>query len=943
MLGVPKLSIILTRPPVAAIVILAACCYACSSPEQSRVKQLRELIPELPADAARHLISSDDSTLARYARDVGIRQLLNILWLFSEAVAWDTRENLERTMVVLMPPVKRLNEAIAIGYGLDHPLRYYDFFTSLPAEQAMDVKRLQWKLGRTFEDPRLSAREKIEIIKGVLEELEKVGHSSDVALGQGMIGNLLANVGDQDASLKYFQSSLAGYRAAGAGPMVCQMLGVLGSIHGGRGQIDSMTVCWEEARAIANRHRLPMQAARITSFFAAHYARQGRLSLAHDLYDEAIDRCREYKGGDYEVRYLNSAMGFHADLGAWEIVGRLLPRVRVVERNTALVPPKDRQVLRLKTDQTEARYLLALGRIEEAQAVFERIKSGFRDLPWHVEYVRFLFRWAEALMDGGHPEKALPVIREGFTLSKEVPQTQLPARFLLLLSTALYELRDIQASRQALEQFEDIASEHVTELRREWILRDVLVARIQLAEGNRAESIATAEAGLSRLERALAQMDAGAHGYLWMGECDGLRQLLQELVADDPVVGYGVELVWRDAYQLLGRKSRAASDGPTFAPRLRGGGDEPFFEHARRRGEAARANLLGWDVVHCVYSVQADSVWRWTSTQAGVRRKVLDIGVAELQEIVADVFRSMAAAPGERHAVPGRSLVTQLRRLAAILLPSIVPQETSADTSTFLVTADGFLGQIPFEALNLSATGEYVPLLRTHDVAYLRRADPAVGTYERGPGLVLINAQSVKRLRKQYIFGRLLEEVIAEGEAVAASHPDAIVLKNDAATKKRLLANWEAASFLYAATHIIRDPEVPYLTLVPLVDPGGLSGPDASYLDIGDIRMADLTRCDVVVLSGCSSGAPYVGARKVGPSLGDAFLDAGAGVVVQTFWDVPDEEARALMSEFGSGWGDSAPATIKTLNAVRRSRITGPNGARHPFWWAAYSIKVGRI
>lgn len=321
----------------------------------------------------------------------------------------------------------------------------------------------------------------------------------------------------------------------------------------------------------------------------------------------------------------------------------------------------------------------------------------------------------------------------------------------------------------------------------------------------------------------------------------------------------------------------------------------------------------------------------------------MDIGAIELRRIVAGVSRSMATAPEERDAPPDRNLVKELQRLAATLLPEEVRQAASGDRKTFFVTADGFLGQVPFEALSLSPDGKYVPLQGSHDVAYMRSAGEAVGNYGRNPGLVLINAQSVKRLRKQYVFGRRLEEVIAEGEAVAASHPEAIVLKNHGATKKELLSNWEAASFLYAATHVIRDPEVPYLTLVPLVDPDGQSGPDASYLDIGDIRMADLSRCDVVVLSGCSSGAPYVGSEKIGPSLGDAFLDAGAGLVVQTFWDVPDDEAKAFMSEFGSAWGDSAASTIKTLNEVRRSRIAGPNGARHPFWWAAYSIKISRI
>ena len=47
--------------------------------------------------------------------------------------------------------------------------------------------------------------------------------------------------------------------------------------------------------------------------------------------------------------------------------------------------------------------------------------------------------------------------------------------------------------------------------------------------------------------------------------------------------------------------------------------------------------------------------------------------------------------------------------------------------------------------------------------------------------------------------------------------------------------------------------------------------------------------CRLAVLSGCGSGAPFADGVITAPSLGDAFLDAGADASMQTFWRIRDE------------------------------------------------------
>jgi CHAT domain-containing protein len=151
------------------------------------------------------------------------------------------------------------------------------------------------------------------------------------------------------------------------------------------------------------------------------------------------------------------------------------------------------------------------------------------------------------------------------------------------------------------------------------------------------------------------------------------------------------------------------------------------------------------------------------------------------------------------------------------------------------------------------------------------------------------------------------------------------------------------ASYFYFAVHTLRDPAVPYLVLIPLAADSLDTGPDAEYLDILDIRNCDLSRCRVAILSGCSSGAPYVALAGSGPSLGDAFLDSGSGAVIQTFWDVDDNDARNLMTAFVRLWKGTCLTEVKTLSEARRRAMMSSDGVRHPSSWASYSIKLSKL
>jgi CHAT domain-containing protein len=209
--------------------------------------------------------------------------------------------------------------------------------------------------------------------------------------------------------------------------------------------------------------------------------------------------------------------------------------------------------------------------------------------------------------------------------------------------------------------------------------------------------------------------------------------------------------------------------------------------------------------------------------------------------------------------------------------------------------------------------------------------------------VILFNAATSRELGRRYLFHKKLKEAQEEAEAVVALDATAHVLEGKSATKPRLLSLWEDASYLYMATHTFRNPQIPYLMLIPLAPTRDSVAPDAAYLDVTDIRAADFSKCSIVVLSGCSSGAPYVEAGTAGPGLGDVFLDAGAAAVVQSFWDVRDDDAKELMTSFIRLWNDPESSVIHSLCEARRKTMQSPAGVRHPFRWAAYAVKIGSL
>lgn len=666
--------------------------------------------------------------------------------------------------------------------------------------------------------------------------------------------------------------------------------------------------------------------------------------------NEAIETCRDYKGGPHEFRFITRSIDFYASLECWDIVERLHDRLNVLHN---LYTWKDfsssRDELALTdTDLILSQLLMARGNVVEAEQVLERIRDRVKAFPYRTKFADLLLHWSIGLLNNGKYESALDKIREGlqYTEGKFLPFHA--AKFSILLAKTELELGNHKNVEQALQYFDHHASICTEDLQREWIEYHATRGRLMLLTGKREPAFEALGEGFILLKESLTGMDGSVHAYLWLGKCEPLRMLMHDLASDDPELGYGAELYWRDLYRAIGNGlpgdgqsagsiPERASQPPHASSKLL-----PVKELFREKARWAKRCIGEHGAVHCLYLARDDEMWRWTVSNGSIRSEVLDYPANEMRALVAET-RKMLAGDDCQGAAMQPALAANLRLLAKNLLPpELAYSEAAKRPSLFIVSAEGFLGCIPFEAFDIGVEGEYTPLLAWKDVVYARFIRCHRQYETAAPGIILVNTHASQEVQKRYPFQPRLSEVHIEADTMAALDPDACILRGESATKANLLQRWEDASYLYFATHTLSDPEVPYLVHIPLAPSETQIGIEATYLDVTDIRTADLGRCNLVVISGCSSGVPYVEIHTNGPSLGDAFLDSGAGAVIQTFWDVRDDAARVLMTRFVK-LSDGMRSPIQAICEARREAMRGLEGMCHPSNWASYSIELGRV
>lgn len=215
----------------------------------------------------------------------------------------------------------------------------------------------------------------------------------------------------------------------------------------------------------------------------------------------------------------------------------------------------------------------------------------------------------------------------------------------------------------------------------------------------------------------------------------------------------------------------------------------------------------------------------------------------------------------------------------------------------------GFIAVMP---LAMACDADGVPLVEKHSISMapsIQTLQLALNRERRGDGALVVGDPKTED-EEPLPFARAEAKSIAKRMKTTA-------LIGDAATRGAVVEAMPGKRLLHFATHAEFSPEDAESDHGALLLTGG-------RLTAKEIRAMSLD-ADLVVLSTCNSGQGRIVADGV-LGLSRSFLLAGAGSVLATLWEIPDEATQLLMDAFYeclAGHGDMALALREAMLHLR--------------------------
>ena len=273
------------------------------------------------------------------------------------------------------------------------------------------------------------------------------------------------------------------------------------------------------------------------------------------------------------------------------------------------------------------------------------------------------------------------------------------------------------------------------------------------------------------------------------------------------------------------------------------------------------------------------------------------------------------------------SAMRALANLHGELLGKFVDSGGLSGIHNLLIVPHGPLAAVPFAALWNAKTRRYA--VEDYTITTLPSVIAATSSAPRSP-----------RLSKLLAVAPQPEELPnsrREVEAIASLFPGTQTKIGQSATEPLIRAALLADRPVHIATHGINEPQGPLFSRLALAAQASANTDADGYLHVHEI-LTLATNSPLVFLSGCETG---LGSSDNGlinggeNSIADAFLLAGAKVVVATLWKVDDEDAATIAENFYTRLR-SGDNPVSALAKSQRSLLT-----RDPtFNWAAYTVAV---
>jgi CHAT domain-containing protein len=331
----------------------------------------------------------------------------------------------------------------------------------------------------------------------------------------------------------------------------------------------------------------------------------------------------------------------------------------------------------------------------------------------------------------------------------------------------------------------------------------------------------------------------------------------------------------------------------------------------------------------------------WVAQQNVTAKKI-----AGWVEEYVELFKNQGRFPG---AGPSKKRV--LGKHTKVLLPEALRRDLAAamkaTSKPLLISTDGALQQLPFEALWVSEEDSFfIDLLPPNGIAYT-------------PSLVILDSQEqaesshfraslVTAARSRFAVEHLdsLTLSTSESKAIVAafSYAPNCALADAQATKARFfkaVAEIQPAC-LHLATHCVNSDFTSKLLLYPDCDATG-EHQDGS-LTTGEICSSlRLDNCRLAVLSACRTNIGSEVRGEMSMSIARAFLAAHAHRVVASQWPVDDnaacEFATTLLSKVAADWKAGDPCNYAAaMIAARQTLRLRPDRRGDPFYWAPFVL-----
>ncbi|RMF71530.1 MAG: CHAT domain-containing protein [Acidobacteria bacterium] len=362
-------------------------------------------------------------------------------------------------------------------------------------------------------------------------------------------------------------------------------------------------------------------------------------------------------------------------------------------------------------------------------------------------------------------------------------------------------------------------------------------------------------------------------------------------------------------------------------------------ELARGRGPAAAAvrvipdpgrwaRRLPRDATLVYFVTLPRRLLAWRLARGAVSFRAVDVTSRELARRVVAL----------RDALAGNDENPLLRESASLAELLFGPWRTGiAGSRVLLVSPDGPLHALPFAVLQGAAGRGFLiedvaPAIVPSAALVLGSARIAHDCPAVTPRALVIGDPAFDRAR--YPLLARLEGAAREARTVAAAWPESRLLAGEQATRGAFLEHAGAFGVIHFAGHAIADP----------VDPARsrllLAGDDE--LAAGEVAEARLVRGAAIVLAACSTAGGRITRGEGTLALARPFLAAGAGAVIASLWELPDDDAGSLLVPFHRELAAGMPAPLALQRAQQRM-LSAANGERTPVRaWSAFEVWLGR-